>query len=166
MAPRSSFAQLSGRQDFDFLRGRWTVLSRRLAHPLEPDSSDWREFTIEVENQPILGGLGNIDLYRSDEFPGRPEFEALAIRLFDPDDESWRIWWASTSNPGELDTPVLGRFTNERGVFECDDVLGGRAVKVRYEWWRGGDSPRWHQAFSFDAGDTWHENWIMEWRRR
>jgi hypothetical protein len=147
------------------LRGRWTVLSRRLERPLDPSSSDWREFTMEVENQPVLGGLGNIDTYRSSEFPGRPGWEALALRLFEPGAAVWRIWWVSTASPGALDVPVVGRFAGDHGVFGCDDLLDGRAVSVRYEWMVQDDSPRWRQAFSFDAGTTWHENWVMEWRR-
>jgi hypothetical protein len=165
MSPQLPGTGASTAGDFDFLRGRWTVLSHRLEEPLSPDSHDWRGFTIEVENRSVLGGLGNIDSYRSTEFPGRPEFEALALRLFDPEAAVWRIWWVSTSNPGQLDTPVVGRFLDGRGVFECDDVLDGRAVKVRYEWWVGDGSPQWRQAFSFDAGTTWRENWVMEWRR-
>jgi hypothetical protein len=155
-----------GREDFDFLRGQWTVHNRRLAHPLEPDSTEWQEFTTEVENRPIFGGLGNIDLYRSAEFPAQRDWEALALRLFDPDQSVWRIWWASTASPGQLDNPVEGVFADGRGVFRCDDVLGGRAVKVEYEWsGTSGAQPRWGQAFSFDAGQTWHTDWIMDWRR-
>jgi hypothetical protein len=154
-----------GRHDFDFLRGSWTISSRRLQNPLDPASDDWREFTMEATNEPILGGLGNIDRYHSAEFPGQPEFEAFALRLFDPGDGVWRIWWASMASGGQLDTPVVGRFVHGHGVFECEDVLNGRALHVRYEWLLGDGSPRWQQAFSDDKGRTWRENWFMEWRR-
>jgi hypothetical protein len=139
------------------------VRSRRLEEPLDPSSGDWREFTMEVENRPVLGGLGNVDTYRSGAFPGRPGWEALALRLFDPAAGVWRIWWVSTASPGQLDTPVVGRFDGGHGVFRCDDLLDGREVSVLYEWTVGDGAPRWRQAFSFDAGTTWHENWIMEW---
>jgi hypothetical protein len=155
----------AGARDFDFLRGSWSVLSRKLENPLDPLSEDWREFTMDVTNEPILGGLGNIDRYRSTEFPGQPEFEAFALRLFDGAHGVWRIWWVSTSSGGELDTPVVGRFLDTHGVFECDDVLAGRSVRVRYEWRLASGSPRWRQSFSFDAGRTWRENWLMDWRR-
>jgi hypothetical protein len=153
-------------RDFDFLQGRWTVHNRRLERPLDPDSTEWREFTMEVENRPLPGGLGNLDTYCTAEFPGQPEFAALALRLFDRDSELWRIWWVSSSSAGQLDTPVLGRFAGRHGRFECDDVLAGWPVKVRYEWWREASTPRWQQAFSFDGGRTWNENWLMEWHRR
>jgi hypothetical protein len=159
-------APSSGASDFDFLRGRWSVRNRRLQHPLDPNDHDWREFTMQVENRPILGGLGNIDLYRSSEFPDQPEWEALALRLFDPGRGLWRIWWASTAGPGQLDNPVAGRFDGDRGHFLCDDTLGGRAVKVQYIWSRGGDHPTWRQSFSFDDGLTWRPNWKMDWHRQ
>ena len=53
-----SRSEAPGRHDFDFLRGSWSVLSRRLQNPLDPASRDWREFTMEVTNEPILGGMG------------------------------------------------------------------------------------------------------------
>lgn len=159
-------SEVSGRNDFDFLRGHWTVRNRRLQHPLDPDGSDWREFTMQVENRPILGGLGNIDQYRSSEFPDQPGWEALALRLFDPGTGLWRIWWASTAGAGQLDNPVAGRFVGDRGEFVCDDVLGGRAVKVQYLWSRDAEHPIWRQSFSFDNGLTWQLNWKMDWSRQ
>jgi hypothetical protein len=160
---QTSATAVASARDFDFLRGRWTILNRRLERPLDPASDDWREFTIQVVNRP-LGGLGNVDLYRSDEFPGQCGFEALALRLFDQGEKLWRIWWASAASSGQLDHPVIGRFAGEHGVFECDDILAGRPVRVRYEWLRGTATPRWKQSFSFDGGATWRENWFMEWQ--
>ncbi len=156
-----------GRHDFDFLFGRWAVANRKLRTPVDSGSGNWDRFTAHVTTRPAVGGLGNIDHYVAPDFPGRPGFEALAVRLFDPGIASWRIWWASTATPGVLDTPVVGRFIDRVGVFECDDVIEGRAVRVRYEW-SGimSFSPRWEQSFSFDEGATWRPNWTMDWRRR
>jgi hypothetical protein len=120
---------------------------------------------MEVENRPILHGLGNIDLYSSSEFPEQPEWAALALRLFDPGERLWRIWWASTASAGQRDTPVAGRFVNDVGHFLSDDVLCGRPVRVQYEWSRRGEDATWRQSFSFDNGCTWHPNWIMDWHR-
>jgi hypothetical protein len=155
-----------GRHAFDFLFGRWRVENRKLQNPLDPSSTEWMQFRASVETKPVLGGLGNVDLYSAPAFPQRPGFEALALRLFDPGPRVWRIWWASTAGAGQLDAPVLGRFADGTGVFECDDVLDGRVTKVRYEWLDiHTGSPRWQQSFSFDAGSTWRPNWIMVWRR-
>ncbi|MGH2908078.1 MAG: hypothetical protein ACRDK8_02125 [Solirubrobacteraceae bacterium] len=155
-----------GRHDFDFLFGRWRVANRRLGSPLTPGSTDWVQFSSTVQTEPVLAGLGNVDRYRSPEFPGRPGWEALALRLFDPDTRTWRIWWASTAAAGELDTPVTGCFAGDHGVFGCDDVLVGRPLKMRYEWSEvNSPEPRWQQAFSFDGGRSWQPNWVMVWRR-
>jgi hypothetical protein len=155
-----------GRKDFDFLHGHWAVENHKLEDPLDADNSNWLEFSATAATQPILGRLGNIDTYSAPTFPGRPQFEALTLRLFHAEADLWRIWWASTVGGGQLDTPVVGRFRDGHGVFECDDVLGGRAVRVRYEWLDiTPSSARWQQSFSFDGGETWQPNWQMDWQR-
>lgn len=151
---------------FDFLFGRWTVANRKLRDPLSAGATEWDEFTATAETRPIPGGLGNIDAYSAAEFPGRGEFHGMALRLFDRSDEVWRIWWASSASGGTLDTPVVGRFLDGHGVFECDDVIAGRELRIRYEWNRVSDTEaHWQQSFSFDHGDTWEPNWMMAWHR-
>jgi hypothetical protein len=155
-----------GRHDFDFLFGRWEVTNLKLASPLTPGSHDWVEFSSSVETGPVLAGLGNVDRYRSATFPDRPGWEAVALRLFDPGARTWKIWWASTAVPGDLDTPVIGGFAGDHGLFECEDLLDGRPLKVRYEWSEvGSPSPQWRPSFSFDDGRSWQTNWTMAWRR-
>jgi hypothetical protein len=154
---------LDGRHDFDFLFGEWRIANRKLEDPLADKPTPWLEFEATSEARPVLGGLGNVDTYSAPHFPGRPGFEGFTLRLFDPETGLWRIWWASTIGGGQLDTPVVGRFHGDRGRFECDDVLGGRALKVRYDWTKiSPDSLLWEQSFSFDDGRTFEKNWIME----
>jgi len=150
-----------GRQDFDFFFGSWRQANRKRAKMLVPGDDEWVEFESETWAGPILGGLGNIDTFDAPEFPGRPGFKGFSLRLFQPETGLWRIWWASTAFPGRLDEPVAGRFDDGIGVFECDDVLEGVPVKVRFTWKDiTPESATWEQSFSFDDGATWETNWI------
>lgn len=155
--------RVDGRHDFDFLFGEWRIANRKLEDPLAEEPTRWLEFEATSETRPILGGLGNYDTYSAPGFPGRPGYHGFALRLFDPETGLWRIWWASTVGRGRLDTPVVGRFRNGAGRFGCDDVLRGRAVKVRFDWKDiTPSSARWEQSFSFDDGESFETNWIME----
>jgi hypothetical protein len=152
-----------GRHDFDFLFGAWQIANRKRVNMLVPGDDEWVEFDAASEARPILGGLGNVDTYRAPDFPGRPGFEGFTFRMFEPDTALWRIWWASTAEPGQLDEPVVGRFEDDGiGRFECDDILHGVHVRVRFEWTViDDDALRWEQFFSFDGRRTWDSNWVM-----
>jgi hypothetical protein len=55
---------------------------------------------------------------------------------------------------------VVGSFSGDVGVFECDDSFEGRPIRVRYTWSNvATPTPRWEQAFSEDGGTTWETNW-------
>jgi hypothetical protein len=155
--------RVDGRHDFDFLFGGWRIANRKLEDPLAAEPTRWMEFEALSETRPILDGLGNVDTFSAPDFPGRPGYLGFGLRLFDPETGLWRIWWASTVGGGQLDTPVVGRFRTGEGRFECDDVLGGRAIKVRFDWKDiTPTSARWEQSFSFDDGRRFETNWIME----
>jgi hypothetical protein len=155
-----------GRHDFDFLFGRWGIANRKLADPLGDEPHAWLEFDSTAESRPILGGLGNCDSYFAPRFPGRGAFHGFALRLFAPDERLWRIWWASSVGGGELDTPVVGGFEDGIGRFECDDVLVGRNVRIRFRWSHiTPTSARWEQSFSFDGGGSFAPNWFMTFSR-
>jgi hypothetical protein len=159
--------RVDGRHDFDFIFGEWRIANRKLEDPLAEEPTEWLEFEATSEAKPILDGLGNIDTVSAPDFPGRPGFHGFSLRLFDPETGLWRIWWASIIGRGQLDTPVVGRFHEGEGRFECDDVLGGRALKVRYDWTDiTPASARWTQSFSFDDGQTFEPNWIADLTRR
>jgi hypothetical protein len=143
--------------DFDFLPGTWQVANRRLVNMLDPACSEWEEFEATSEAKAILGGLGNLDHFHT------ADYEGFSLRLYEPESDVWRIWWASTARPGRLDPPVEGRFSApDRARFECDDVLEGIPLRMRFDWSEiTADSARWEQSFSFDGGATFKTNWVM-----
>jgi hypothetical protein len=158
--------QPDGRGDFDFLVGTWRVANRKLRDPAPGAPADWVEFESEVESRPILGGLGNVDTYYVADFPDRGASHGFALRLFDPQSQLWRIWWASSVSGGVLDPPLSGRFTDGEGHFEGDDHVAGNPVTVRFKWSNITEaSARWQQSFSFDGGTTFAVNWVMEFSR-
>ena len=161
LGPRG--ADPDGRDNFDFLFGRWRIANHKRTQPLVQGSTEWVDFDARLEARPVLGGLGNVDAFSAAEFPGRGSFEGGTLRLFQPSTGLWRIWWMSTIGDGLLDVPVVGRFDGDRGVFECEDVIEGLPVRVRYVWTVDApDAPRWQQFFSFDDGATWDLNWTMD----
>jgi hypothetical protein len=151
----------TGVHSFDFLFGSWNVHNRKLVDHTDPKCDHWVEFEATSEVVPVLEGSGNIDRFFVPESSELHAFEGLTLRLFNPSTDAWRIWWSSTRAPGVLDPPVEGRFVGDHGVFECQDVIGGVTVDVRFEWLADATSPRWQQSFSWDAGRSWKLNWIM-----
>lgn len=148
--------------DFGFLNGAWESAQRRLSTPLA-GKDDWEEFTATLNCDLFLDGNATFDVLRSQD----RDLEGITLRLYDPDEKAWRIWWASKASAGKLDVPVKGSFTDGVGTFECDDTYRGTPVRVRYRWSdTDTDHPHWEQAFSTDSGDTWEVNWVATFTRR
>ena len=150
-----------GQHDFDFVFGSWHVHNRKLRDNTDPACDEWVEFAATSEAFPLLGGAGHLDRIHVVEPPDGPPWEGFTLRLFDPAAGTWSIHWSSTRVPGRLDPPVVGRFTDGLGVFEGEDVLAGRPVRLRFEWRTDPDRPTWTQSFSWDDGATWRPNWTM-----
>jgi hypothetical protein len=153
--------------DFDFIFGRWNVRNRKLVDVTDPTCTDWVEFDARSDVTSILHGFGHVDRMTVDApTDGGSPFEGFTLRLFDPDTSSWRIWWSSTRAPGVLDPPVEGTFSNRHGIFEANDIIGGRTAVVRFEWLADDPGePVWQQSFSYDDGATWSRNWTMHFTR-
>lgn len=74
------------------------------------------------------------------------------MRTFDPETDQWSIWWLDGHNPGRLDPPVVGGFSNGSGTFICDDTFNGQPILVRFVWSDiTQNARRWEQAFSLDG---------------
>src|SRR6266545_5143636 len=162
-AKAGSLGAMSG---FDFWQGTWVGRNRKLFDVLDPECAEWVEFDAVCQAWPTLGGLGNVETFLAEDFPGRGRVDGMSVRLFNPQTGTWKIWWISTGNPGDIGTPVEGAWTDGTGQFFGDDELAGRKIKVQYEWTvHSPESARWRQFFSFDSGETWQHNWTAEHRR-
>ena len=153
-----------GPGDFDFIIGDWQVNHRRLKSILS-ECDQWVEFSGLSSTVYTLGGFGNVE----DNFLDFPDgaFRAKAIRSFDPQSQTWSIWWLDGRLPHALDTPVIGEFSNGIGVFYADEKINGQDIKVRFIWnSQQPEAPTWEQAFSSDDGKTWETNWTMQFTRK
>jgi hypothetical protein len=155
---------VTGAHDFDFLVGAWRVHHRRLKERLV-NSHDWVEFDGTSVSRPLMDGAALVD----DNVLELPDgtYRAAGLRAFDAKSGLWSIWWLDGRSPlGPLEPPVRGRFHDGVGTFLADEIIGGRMVRVRFQWSRiAATSCRWEQAFSIDAGVTWETNWEMDFER-
>lgn len=162
----SSFAAASAEsaeaRRFDFLHGRWNVVHRKLRERLV-GNTDWFEFPGTLEVAPILGGLGNFDENVLSDPKGT--YQASSLRLFDPRQQQWSIWWLDARLPG-IDPPVVGGFRGPKGTFYSRDVFKDQPIRVRttYEPLTSNHA-QWTQAFSAHEGASWEVNWVMDFRR-
>jgi hypothetical protein len=153
----SSQPHRDGSHDFDFQTGRWRIHNERLVKRLE-GCTEWETFEATNDARLLPGGLGNMDEYRTDHWPG---FVGVSLRIYDRRTGQWSIYWASNQT-GTLDPPVVGSFLNGVGVFEGGQELAGRPILVRFTWSNiTKTSARWEQDFSPDDGRTWEKNWVM-----
>ena len=150
--------------DFDFMVGNWNVRHRRLNERLT-GCLEWTEFEGLSTTRKILGGFGNVE-DNVLHFPSG-SVNAVALRSYNVDEKTWAIWWLDGRAPHNLDVPVVGQFSDARGLFFAEDVLDGKPIKVRFTWNANpGSNPTWEQAFSSDGGGSWESNWTMEFERR
>ena len=154
------------RHDFDFIFGEWSIHNRKRRVSTDPTCEEWVEFGSSSSTRPIFGGLSHLEHIRAGADAPGGAWEGLTFRQFDPDDGVWRIWWASTRRPGHVDPPLSGSFTEGEGVFLGDDELEGRPVRLRFTWTNPApDQARWSQELSWDGGDSWRLDWVMDFTR-
>lgn len=162
-APLTGAALDRHRHDFDWLVGSWKVRHHRLKGRLV-GSTEWEDFDGTSTEWLTMDGLGTFDDNWVD-LPGGA-YRAVGFRAFDPASGQWSVWWLDGRDPTRVDPPVRGGFKDGVGVFEGDDTLRGRPIRVRFVWSRiTQNSAHWEQAFSPDGGETWETNWTMEFTR-
>lgn len=142
--------------DFDFLTGEWRIHNRSIVN------GEWLEYPGEATVHAILAGVGSVEELR---IPAR-NFFGMGLRLLDVEKRVWADHWVNARS-GVVTVPgQLGSFENGAGIFVTDDVADGVPVKYVGVW--DSITPRscrWRQASSRDGGQTWDQNWIMEWSR-
>ena len=152
-----------GSHDFDFDTGTWSMHYARLVKPLS-GSTEWTHMSGTTVVTPIWGGRGNLAVVDTDGPSGH--FELLALRLFDPGAQQWRISFAN-SRVGILDAvPLVGTFENGLGTFYDQEEFNGRLIWVRFTVGAtSATSAHSEQAFSEDAGRTWETNWVTDYEK-
>ncbi|MEV6281321.1 hypothetical protein [Kribbella sp. NPDC051770] len=151
--PAPGAAKVTG--DFDFLVGSWDMHNRR-RRPALGDPAEWYELESKMQVWSYFDGAISFD---EGWFPSL-NFQGATFRVFNPATGQWSIHWVN-SQRGQLETPVVGSFTDGIGIFEGPDVWEGQEIDVRFRWTPGDQQASWQQSFSTDGGETWVPNWEM-----
>jgi len=162
-AAAGSTAVRDGSHDFDFLYGKWMMPNHRLKKRLA-GSNEWEDFVSYDECQPLPGGIGNEDFFKTDHWK---DFTGVTVRTYDKATGLWRLYWVDNYfSGGVIEAPVVGKFVGNVGVFEAPDTFDGKPIIVRFTWTVNPKGSRavanWEQAFSADGGKTWEINWKNE----
>lgn len=152
-----------GSHDFDFEFGSWKAHIRRLKHPLA-GSTEWVDYEGISVVRPVWQGRANLGELQVTGPAGA--ITGLSLRLYDPASRQWRISWANQSNGLLTTPPMVGSFSNGRGLFYDQEQFGGRTILARFLFSNiTAASFRIEQAFSADGGRTWETNWISDFTR-
>lgn len=144
--------------DFDFLTGEWTIVNRRFDGIYKKGRGE-SEGSATVQR--VLNGMGSIEQLRG---PGG-KLRGMGVRVWRPEAGVWADHWTDCQD-GVVNPPQLGRFIEGQGVFEADDEMDGKPIKVRAFWDKITPvSCRWYQTMSADGGKTWDYGWYMDWTR-
>ena len=152
-------APRDGQHDFDFETGSWKTHLKRLLHPLT-GSTTWVEYDGTTIVRKVWNGRANLVELEADGPKGH--IEALSLRLYNPDSHQWSLNFSNSAS-GTMGTPSIGEFKNGRGEFLDQEMLGARAILVRFVI--SGITPtfcHFEQAYSDDGGKTWEVNWIAD----
>ena len=157
--PKSQSTSPDGSHDFDFLYGKWVMHNRRLKGKPFTGAKDWVTFDSTDQCQPLPGGLGNEDFFRTDEFFGKG-FVGMTLRLYDSQTGLWRLYWINNKNShGDAGQPNIGRFDGNVGIFDEHYTRDGKPAIDRYTWTKYGKDSKvaahFEETISMDGGKTW-----------
>lgn len=144
--------------------GSWVVKNKKLKERLN-NCIDWTSFSGTMQTKKVLNGLCVYDemviYFEKNNFCG------LSLRMFNPQDNTWTIYWADTNHPElGLTEQVCGKFENGFGVFYSETKSIKKKVRVRFLWSAmSEDIVQWEQEFFDDNNDNWETNWIMKFTR-
>jgi hypothetical protein len=151
-----------GQHDFDWMAGTWKASLKRLVNPLT-GSKTWVELSGTQRTWHSLGGRACMDEFVVENPTDKTKIEALTVRLYNPANQTWSIYWANAKNGAFSMPATVGKWENGRGEFYDYEEWNGRWILVRFTW---SDvtptSAHFEQAFSTDAGKTWEVNWISD----
>jgi len=161
-APMAAPTPRDGQHDFDWMVGNWKAHLKRLVNPLT-GSTTWVELAGTQRTWHILGGRACMDEFIVENPTDKSKVEALTVRLYNPANQTWSIYWANAKNGAFSMPATVGKWQNGRGEFYDHEEWNGRWILVRYAW---SDvtptSAHFEQAFSTDGGKTWEVNWISD----
>jgi hypothetical protein len=143
--------------DFDFEFGDWKCHLKRRLRPLT-GSNDWVEYEGSSNVRKVWDGRANLGELELDGPAGH--IEGLSLRLYNPASRQWNISF-SNAQAGTLGVPMVGGFKDGRGEFYDQEMLGDRAIFVRFIF--SDITPntfKLEQAFSDDGGKSWEANWL------
>jgi hypothetical protein len=156
----SAPAPRDGQHDFDWMAGSWKADLKRLVNPLT-GSTQWLAFEGTQRTMPLFGGRGWMDEFVVDNPAAKSKVEGLTVRLYNPANQTWSIYWSNMKSGAFSMPATVGRWKDGRGEFYDHEELNGRWILVRYVWSDvTATAAHFEQAFSEDGGKTWEVNWI------
>lgn len=148
-----------GSHDFDWEIGKWKTHLRRRLKPLT-GSTQWVTMDGTTTVRKVWNGKANLVELVVDG--NGQHFEALSLRLYDPQSHQWSLNYSNAAD-GHISTPTIGEFRNGRGEFYDQETYNGRAILVRFVIFNiTENSAHFEQSFSDDGGKTWEVNWIAD----
>lgn len=153
-----------GQHDFDFEIGAWRAHLKRRLHPLQ-GSNEWAEYEGTSVVRKVWDGRANLG--ELNVANATTHVQGLSLRLYNPETRQWSIYWAN-SRDGSLGTPpMVGAWSNGRGLFYDQESFQGRMIFVRFIF-SDVTPTSFHleQAFSADGGTTWEANWVTTFTRQ